>query len=205
MYSSLPTFIIGFHGCDKSVGMKVLNGKEYLQASNNDYDWLGHGIYFWENNPERAYQYAISLLKKPIRGTPKILDPFVIGAIIDLGYCLNLLDSKYLEYIAEGYELLKLVYGKVNRPVPENRLSSPDGDILLRNLDCAVINLIPTYRKKRKQKEFDSVRAVFVEGKELYPNAGFQEKNHIQICVRNINCIKGYFLPIKEDSSYPMP
>jgi len=27
------------------------------------------------------------------------------------------------------------------------------------------------------------------------PGAGFKEKNHIQICVRNRNCIKGYFLP----------
>ncbi len=24
----------------------------------NDYDWLGHGIYFWEKNPERAYDFA---------------------------------------------------------------------------------------------------------------------------------------------------
>ncbi|TSA32147.1 MAG: hypothetical protein D4R64_16610 [Porphyromonadaceae bacterium] len=50
-------------------------------------------------------------------------------------------------------------------------------------------NVFPSNRINR------SVRGVFFEGKELYPNSGFREKNHIQICVRNPNCIKGYFLP----------
>jgi hypothetical protein len=28
--------------------------------------------------------------------------------------------------------------------------------------------------------------------------AGILEKSHIQICIRNLNCIKGVFLPRKE-------
>ena len=35
--------------------------------------------------------------------------------------------------------------------------------------------------------------------------AGFAEKNHIQICVCNPNCIKGYFLPRGIDVKYPNP
>jgi len=42
----------------------------------------------------------------------------------------------------------------------------------------------------------------FWEGNELYPNAGFRKKNHIQICIRNPNCIKGYFLPRKINSGF---
>ena len=49
---------------------------------------------------------------------------------------------------------------------------------------------------------FDSVRGVFWEGKELYKNAGFREKDHIQICIRNPNCIKGYFLPRELDNAF---
>ena len=45
----------------------------------------------------------------------------------------------------------------------------------------------------------------FWEGQELYPNAGFREKNHIQICVCNPNCIKGYFLPSGINQDYPNP
>ena len=45
---------------------------------------------------------------------------------------------------------------------------------------------------------YESIRAAFWEGDELYLTAGFKEKNHIQICIRNQNCIKGYFDPIVE-------
>ena len=39
------------------------------------------------------------------------------------------------------------------------------------------------------------VRGVFFEGKDLYENAGFKEKNHIQIAIRNQDFIKGFFIP----------
>jgi hypothetical protein len=42
------------------------------------------------------------------------------------------------------------------------------------------------------------VRAAFVEGGQLYPDAGFSAKSHIQICVRNVACIKGYFRPLDD-------
>ena len=38
--------IVGFHGCEKDIAEKVLSGKNVLKASENDYDWLGTGIYF---------------------------------------------------------------------------------------------------------------------------------------------------------------
>jgi hypothetical protein len=40
--------------------------------------------------------------------------------------------------------------------------------------------------------------SVFTEGGPAFPGAGIQEKNHIQICIRNSNSIKGFFLPRKE-------
>lgn len=52
-------------------------------------------------------------------------------------------------------------------------------------------------------KIFDSARGVFTEGGPAFPGAGIQEKNHIQICIRNSNCIKGFFLPRKEKDFTP--
>ena len=46
---------------------------------------------------------------------------------------------------------------------------------------------------------------MFFEGKDLYENAGFKEKNHIQIALRNPNCIKGYFVPRELDTKYKRP
>ena len=60
------------------------------------------------------------------------------------------------------------------------------------------------FQKDGKIPSFDSVRCAFWEGEELYPGAGFKEKNHIQICVRNHNCIKGYFRPLALVEEYPV-
>lgn len=40
--------VIGYHGCDAATADVVLSGNYSLQPSDNDYDWLGKGIYFWE-------------------------------------------------------------------------------------------------------------------------------------------------------------
>jgi hypothetical protein len=52
------------------------------------------------------------------------------------------------------------------------------------------------YLASKGQPEYDSVRAMFPEGEELYTNAGFRDRNHIQLCIRDKSCIKGYFRPI---------
>ena len=51
-------FVLGYHGCDMVTGEKVLAGKAHLRSSENDYDWLGSGIYFWENSARRALDWA---------------------------------------------------------------------------------------------------------------------------------------------------
>lgn len=58
-------------------------------------------------------------------------------------------------------------------------------------------------REDEGEPPFDTVRAAFIEGNRLYDNAGFASKNHIQICVREIRCIKGYFRPLN-DSGRPL-
>lgn len=196
MYKTLPHFVLGFHGCDRDVAEKILHGeKEHLKHSQNDYDWLGNGIYFWENNPERALQYAHQLKKHPVRGKAIIKHVAVIGAIINLGNCLNLLESESLQTLKASYNILVQSHKLSGVPLPLNsRPLSEEEDVLIRRLDCAVVETTHAYVG---QDVFDTVRGVFWEGKELYPNAGFREKNHIQICVRNLKCIKGYFYPRK--------
>jgi hypothetical protein len=70
-----------------------------------------------------------------------------------------------------------------------------------RPLDCAVIQANHEFLSKDNLDPYDSVRGVFWEGGDLYPGAGMKEKNHIQICIRNINCIKSFFIPrqLEED------
>ena len=168
-----------------------------MKRSENSYDWLGHGIYFWENNYQRALEWA--------KASRKIKEPAVIGAVIDLGYCLNLTDSSSVEFLKRGYEILKIRCEQAETPIPQNRLSKRGEDILLRDLDCAVIQQIHDFNKESKKPQFDSVRGVFVEGSAPYEGSAFREKTHVQLCVINPNCIKGYFAPLAPDEKYAMP
>ena len=43
--------------------------------------------------------------------------------------------------------------------------------------------------------QFDTVRGLFPEGTPLYDGAGFRERNHVQLAVRNTDQILGCFYP----------
>ncbi len=193
MYGSPVSLILGFHGCDAPVGEKILSGKAELAASDNVYDWLGHGRYFWENNPNRAFEYAREIQKRPRGGKQAIREPFVLGAVIDPGHCLNLMESSALAALGKSYRLLQMLFEQQGKNLPENRPDPDTGDLLYRPLDCAVIEMLHAINATEKCPAYDTVRGIFIEGEEVYPGAGFRKKNHVQICVRNPECIKGYF------------
>jgi hypothetical protein len=180
MYNTRHNLIIGFHGCDESVRDKIVSGQEMLYESRNLWDWLGYGYYFWENNYTRAFDWAVEL---ETRGN--VTKPAVLGAMLYLGNCLDLSDTEFIVQLQTGYESLK----QTSTVMPENK------NQYLRNLDCAVIETIHEMRAKNNLAAYDSVRSGFPEGKAVYPTAGFHDKNHIQICIRNPNCIKGFFIP----------
>jgi len=186
IYSKRPSFIFGFHGCDKKIRDQIVSNQIEMQKSCNDYDWLGNGYYFWENNHRRAMLFAEEQQK---RG--KVTTPAVLGAYIDLGHCLDLLDSHYLEELRDTYKELEHAFYLQGLQLPINQATPTNNDIIIRRLDCAVIQA----HVNNGHRKFDSVRGVFWEGNDLYPGAGMKEKNHIQICVRDINCIKGFFIP----------
>ncbi|WP_242848109.1 hypothetical protein [Ruminococcus sp. HUN007] len=196
MYSKLPNLVLGFHGCHKDVFDSVVKGGQHLKRSENEYDWLGNGIYFWENSPERALDWAKSRYKD---------EACVVGAVIDLGYCLNLTDYQSSSVLQLGYELLKTYNETMGNEMPKNRNGRSATDLLLRNLDCAVIEQIHKYYKRNNFETYDSIRGIFTEGKEVYPGSGFVEKTHVQLCIVNPNCIKGYFAPMPYNSEYRIP
>ena len=49
--------IIAYHGCDAEIAERLLHGEPF-RMSQNDYDWLGEGIYFWEYGADRALRFA---------------------------------------------------------------------------------------------------------------------------------------------------
>ena len=202
MYSKRSGLILGFHGCDRALRDRIVSERGVvLNPSENKWDWLGNGAYFWENNQERALLFAQELKENPPKGKENLIDePAVLGAILDLGYCLDLLDSEYLKVIKKAFDFLLESEKKYGKKIPKN-IVNIKGELLCRNLDCAVIEATHQLNNKLGSK-YDSVRGVFFEGEDLYEDAGFKEKNHIQIAIRNPNCIKGYFIPRELDPKH---
>ncbi len=171
--------------------MKILCQQEkHLRPSEEENDWLGHGIYFWEGSVVRAWEWATV--------NKKAKKPFVLGAIIDLKHCLDLFDRAAMLQVAKAHTALVDFVELFGEPMPQN--TGKTEDKTFRALDCAVLNTLHTLRTREKKDTYDSVRGPFLEGKEIYEGAGFRTHTHIQICVRNSDCIKGYFKPIGHEN-----
>lgn len=189
-YNRRSGLILGFHGTDESIVRRVVMQKEQLKPSSNEWDWIGHGVYFWEHSPSRALEFAQALSRGK---NSKIKTPAVIGAVLELGNCFDLLDYANLSLLRHFYKEL----ASREQLMPENTAVARGNtnELLRRNLDCYVIEQLHEGMKKTGTTSYDSVKAVFFKGPLLYPNAGFREKTPIQICVRNPNCSKGFFIP----------
>ena len=135
------------------------------------------------------------------------MEPAVLGAVLDLGNCLDLTERSSVPILKLGHKWLEKACLKEGREMPKNKNIKNNADLLLRDLDCAVIQKIHEITKQHSDKiaPFDSVHGLFLEGNEVYNGSGFREKTHIQICIINPNCIKGYFLPRELDKAYPTP
>lgn len=76
--------VIAYHGCTARLVEDLLCGRESnLRPSTSEYDWLGAGIYCWENSYHRAYEWAE---QHPTDGE----EPAVVGLLIKPGRCMDL-------------------------------------------------------------------------------------------------------------------
>ena len=175
--------IVGYHGCDEDVAVRVLDGEPFAESV-NDYDWLGRGTYFWEYGVDRAYRFA--------SGQERVARPAVIGALIQLGECFDLLDTRYTADLAGFFRKWEEESKRADLPLPVNAGRTPDKK--LRRLDCAVINRYLTLAEEGGRR-FDTVRGCFIEGAPVFEGSGIHLESHIQIAVRNPACIVGVFKP----------
>lgn len=186
------SLVLGYHACDAEIAQRLVCEGEKQQFSTNAYDWLGSGLYFWEDNHDRAKRWAEDESK---RTNSKVKYPAVVGAVIDLGNCLNLIDAEHQALVKEAHTKFLEYCQVAELEVPINK----GPELRARYLDKAVINYLHSYRETYREEKvlpaFDSVRAFFVEGEPLYPGAGLRCLDHVQLCIRNPECILGYFYP----------
>lgn len=188
-YSDYHRTVIGYHGTTAEAADRLVAGEDF-EPSDEDYEWFGNGIYFWEH----AFQQAWSWARR--KGTSR---PAVIGAIIRMGSCFDLLDPGNVAILREFHDKMTGEMQAVGAEVPANVRSD-------RRLDCAVFNYM--YGEfEAAGRPLDTARAVYVpqsSARRVYTGSWISEETHIQICVRNRQSILAVW-HVRHDGRYGKP
>lgn len=182
--------VIGYHGCTARLVEDLLSGREpNLRPSTSEYDWLGAGIYCWENSYHRAYEWAD-------QHTPVGEEPAVVGLLIKPGRCMDLLDSAEIDMLQQFADNIKILYQLVGIDLPRNKG-------LRHDYDCMLINRYHRYVRRSRGVGYDTVRAAFMEGARINEesHSDLFVRTHIQWAICNPACIVGYFRPVPVQTS----
>ena len=142
--------------------------RDGFQLSRNAYDWLGDGVYFFQDGPLRAWQWA-----REQHGDGAA----VIGADIRLVDCIDLLDLGWNEVLSHAYDR----YAASLRETGQ-RLPSQTGGA--HQLDRAVVNYAVGSLREVGVR-IACVRSAFLEGEPVYPGSSFRSQSHVQVAVRD--------------------
>ncbi len=113
--------VVGYHGCDRQLAIDLVTGRTSIRPAARRYHWLGSGVYFWENDPDRAFEWAEE------KAARKEIDtPTVVGTVIELGHCLDLSVRENLPLVKAAYDSLKALYNKSGDAMPENKKAPKD-------------------------------------------------------------------------------
>ena len=186
-YSDYHRTVLGFHGTTKEAAKKLVDGKPF-QDSDEDDEWFGKGVYFWEYAPKQAWWWAKTHKKYP--------QPAVVGAVIRLGNCFDLLDPVNVATLKSLKEEMVSDLKLAGNRVPKNVLSH-------KRLDCAVFNYLYG-RAESVQQPIDTARAVFAPSTtstRAWKTSWINDNAHIQICVRTQSSILAVW-HVREDGRY---
>lgn len=177
-----PLRAIGYHGTSRQAALVVL--RDGFRISRNAYDWLGDGIYFFQDAPNRAREWATQRYGD---------DGVVIRSIIRLDDCLDLLDIQSNSLLEDAYSSFIELSRQFGTPLPRQTVGA-------HRLDRAVVNYAATFLAQRRGIVVRTVRGVFGEGVPIFPGSAILSRAHVQIAVRDASLIETSELLREEDT-----
>ena len=172
----------GYHGTSTEIADKLASGVEGFTVTRNEGDWLGPGVYFWQDAPARALFWA----------KRKFKDAAVVRAQINLTACLDLLeltDFLELKLVQDRFEEFERDSGVVYQQDPLKlldgvmRIRSGRKKPFVNDRDQAFLEFaIPLIEQSRGSK-IKCIRAAFVYGRALNATSFLFDWAHVQICV----------------------
>lgn len=187
--------VIGYHGTtERNADLILADG---FALSENSWDWLGRGVYFFEAAPSMALQWAVDYIRRK-----QLNDmPAVLSAEIDLSSSIDLLDDVWDDAIKEAAEKLerdgrcerqhglRLRSTKSRKAVVVCDYEMPPDSNRRNHCDCQVINAVWGDAKDRGFTA-SSIRAPFVLGRQLFSNSYLFNESHVQIAVIDQACLR---------------
>ena len=179
--------VVAYHGTTRDAADALVEGRAF-EPSTGESDWLGRGVYFWEYGPRQAWRWA---------GQRHGDEAAVVGAMVRLGRCLDLLDPENARIVRDADAFAQANIGVGRRP-RRNVRARKYRDCLAFNAAYAAAEI--------NAKPFDSARAVFVPLRRgglprLWEGSGVFDDAHIQINVRNPRSILAVW-HVRSDGSY---
>ena len=165
----------GYHGTSMQAAAAIL--RTGFRPSRRPYDWLGDGVYFWQDAPERAWEWATSRWGS---------EAAVLGSRLQMEDCLDLLDIHWAAPLAGAYRSLLDHLQRQHLDMPRQTAGA-------HRLDRAVINHVV----RISGRPVRSVRAAFQEGSALYPGSYFFDRTHVQISIRDLALIRRSWLEVQ--------
>jgi hypothetical protein len=167
-----PLRAIGYHGTSQAVAQVIL--RDGFTFSRNIYDWLGDGVYFFQDAPHRAREWA-----QQRHGQ----DGVVIRSVIRLDDCLDLLDIQWNVFLEAAYTSVVEASQRSSVPLPRQTGGA-------HRLDRIVVNYAVDMLLADYSMTVRSLRGVFGEGGPVFPGSAILDRAHVQIAVRDLSLIE---------------
>jgi len=171
-----PLEILGYHGTSVARATQILRGG--FRLSQNDWDWLGEGIYFWQDAPLRALQWARTWPGARTGGGHA-----VIQARLRLEDCMDLLDNDWNDLFSEASARFVRTWAQEGRQIPTN--NKPYG---CNRLDRAYFDFI-VGDLRRTSVPIRSIRTAVTEGLPVQPASPICFDSHVQVAIRDHSLI----------------
>ena len=174
--------VVGYHGTSDQAAQAVV--RDGFRLSQNSYDWLGDGVYFFQDALIRAWEWADAHHPD---------EPAVIGAELDLIGCMDLLDAAWNPLLSDAHDAYIRLLKESGRTPPAQTGGAHPLDREVINYAIEVIS--------RHGIEITCVRGAFVEGRPVYPDSALYDRTHVQISVRDVSkCIRRTWLEYRTQS-----
>jgi hypothetical protein len=163
--------IRGYHGTSATQAAVIV--RDGFLPSDNDYDCLGNGVYFFENGLVPARTWA-----KRVHPS----EPAVVQADIRLEDCMDLKDR--LGWVP----LLTRAHDELLRVSRQQGLALPRQTSDAHRLDRAVMEFTVATLELEGIR-IRAIRGVFAEGPPAFPGSFLSEGSHVQVAVRDTDLI----------------